>query len=90
MNDFIVLTYSYYFINNIEFLIIAYLLLLTSFICVYLNRIIKNNKINGTSSFLKIFNFFSDYLNFSFLRKQTLNSQNYFDPSIRVFKKKKW
>lgn len=90
MNDFLILTLSYYFINNIEFLIIGYLLFITSIICVLMNRSSKNSKISGNSIFLNLFNFFSKYLNYSFLRKQNLLNQSIYDPNIRIFKKKKW
>lgn len=90
MTDFISLYTTYYSINSVEFLIIGYLLFLGSLIAVALNKSQKNSKINENSNFLKLFNFFSNFLNYSFLRKQNLNDQSYYDPNIRLFKKKKW
>lgn len=90
MTDFISLYTTYYSINSIEFLIIGYLLFLGSLIAVSLNKAQKNLKIYENSNFLKLFNFFSNFLNYSFLRKQNLNDQSYYDPNIRLFKKKKW
>lgn len=90
MTDFIALYSTYYSINNIEFLIIGYLLFLGSLISVSLNKAQKNLKIYDNSNLLKLFNFFSNFLNYSFLRKQNLNDQSYYDPNIRLFKKKKW
>ena len=90
MNDFLILFLSYYKINSIEFLVLGYLLLLTSIICVILNKNSKDSKIESNSSFLKLFYNINNFLNFSFLRKQNLNDQSNYDPNIRVFKKKKW
>lgn len=90
MTDFISLYTTYYSVNSIEFLIIGYLLFLGSLISVSLNKSYKNLKIYDNSNFLKLFNFFNNFLNYSFLRKQTLNDQSYYDPNIRLFKKKKW
>ena len=90
MTDFISLYTTYYSINSIEFLIVGYLLFLGSLIAVSLNKSYKYSKIHDNSSFLKLFNFFNNFLNYSFLRKQTLNDQSYYDPNIRLFKKKKW
>lgn len=90
MNDFITLTLAYYSINSFEYILVGYLLLLGSVLCVVLNKIQKNVKIDGNSNFLNFFNFFSNFLNFSFLRKQTLNDQSFYQPNLRLFKKKKW
>ena len=90
MNDFITLTLAYYSINSFEYILVGYLLLLGSVLCVVLNKIQKNVKIDGNSNFLNFFNFFSSFLNFSFLRKQTLNDQSFYQPNLRLFKKKKW
>ena len=90
MNDFIVLTLSYYSINSIEFFLIGYLLLLGSVVCVILNKIQKNSRINNTSNFLKFFSYFTIVFNYMFFRKQTLNLQSNYKPTLRFFKKKKW
>ena len=90
MNDFLTLTLAYYSVNSFEYILVGYLLLLGSIICVALNKIQKNVKLNGNSNFLNFFNFFSNFLNFSFIRKQTLNDQSFYQPNLRLFKKKKW
>lgn len=90
MNDFMALTLAYYSLNSIEFILVGYLLLMGSVLCVALNKIQKNSKINGNFEFLNFFNFFSSFLNYSFLRKQSLNEQATYQPSLRLFKKKKW
>jgi hypothetical protein len=89
MNDFFSLTLSYYSVNSVEFLLIGYLLLLGSVVCVSLNKIQKDSKINNLPTFFKFFNFFSNFLNYSFLRKQTLSDQSNYQPNLRIFKKKK-
>ena len=89
MNDFLVLTIGYYSVNSLEFVLIGFLLLVGSVVCVVLNKIQKNVKISNSASFLNLFSFFTDYLNFSFLRKQDLNNQGISTPTIRLFKKKK-
>jgi hypothetical protein len=89
MNDFMALTLAYYSLNSVEFLLVGYLLLMGSVLCVSLNKIQKNSKISGNSDFLNFFNFFSNFLNYSFLRKQTLSQQSNYQPSLRLFKKKK-
>ena len=90
MNDFLVLSISYYFLNGFEFLLLGFILFLGSLICVIINKYQKNIKISGLSSFFNIFDFFNDYINFIFLRKQNLNSQSRQEAGLRFFKKKKW
>lgn len=90
MNDFISLTLSYYSVNSFEFILVGYLLLLGSVVCVSLNKIQKNIKLGNNSNFINFFNFFSNFLNYSFIRKQTLNDQANYQPNLRLFKKKKW
>jgi hypothetical protein len=90
LNDFLVLTISYYSFNSVELLLIGCILLIGSVVCVLLNRIqkfIKNN------NFLKVYFQMSNilnYKNFFFLRKQNFNKQSFYNPSLRVFKKKTW
>nr|YP_010411984.1 NADH dehydrogenase subunit 6 [Tetrahymena rostrata]QBI37952.1 Ymf62 [Tetrahymena rostrata]URP31144.1 NADH dehydrogenase subunit 6 [Tetrahymena rostrata] len=88
MNDFIPLTLSYYSVNGIEFILIGLLLLLGSVACVNLYKSNKNFSIIKQSNLLNMFNFFKDFINFSFLRKQDLNYQTNFKPSLRSIKKK--
>lgn len=88
MNDFTPLTLSYYSINSIEFIIIGLLLLLGSVACVNLYKSNKNFTIVKQSNVLSMFNFFKDFINFSFLKKQDLNNQTNLNPSLRSIKKK--
>nr|AAA32104.2 unknown [Tetrahymena pyriformis] len=88
MNDFTPLTISYYSINSIEFIIIGLLLSLGSVACVNLYKSNKNFTIIKQSNLLNMFDFFKDFINFSFLRKQDLNNQTNANPSLRSIKKK--
>lgn len=84
-NDFVALIISLYLLNSIEFIIIGLLLLLGSLVCVNLYKSNKNCSIIKQSSMLDIFNFFKDFIDFSFIRKQNLNEQNNKISSIRFF-----
>jgi len=88
MNDFRALTIAYYSINSIEFILIGYILLVGSLVCVNLNKLQKSIKIFKYSIYFNIFNYFKDFLNFTFMRKQNLVDQTAASPSIRIFKKK--
>lgn len=87
MNDFIPLTLSYYYINSSEFLSIGFLLLIGSVACVNLYKYNKNYSIVKQSNLLNIFDFFKDFINYTFIRKQNLNKQTMHDPSLRSIKK---
>jgi hypothetical protein len=88
MNDFFSLYLSYYSINSFEFISIGLLLLIVSLVCVNLNKFNKNFKLNNYYNLFTIFDFFSDFINFFFLRKQNLVDQENHSASTRVFKKK--
>ena len=87
-NDLYGLFLSYYYINSLEFIIIGILLLFASMICVNLNKFTKNIKFNNYYDFLILFDFFNDFVNYTFLRKQNLNDQTIAATSSRFFKKK--
>ena len=87
-NDLFVLFISYYVLNNVEFIIIGFLLLVGSIICVNLYTVNKNTRSQNYNSFLNIFNFFLDMSSFLFLRKQNLIKQGNMKPSLKIFLKK--
>jgi len=89
MNDFYVLTISYYSVNSFELLLIGLLLLIGSVVCVNLNKVQKSLRIYKYDSVFKVFDFFKDFINFTFLRKQNLTNSSNFILSVRIFKKKK-
>lgn len=88
LNDLFGFSISYYLINGVEFIIIGLLLLLGSVICVNLYQMNKNVRTQNYSSFLSVFNFFSDFSSFLFLRKQSLTKQGNVKASLKIFKKK--
>jgi len=87
MNDFTPLTLSYYLVNGIEFTLVGLLLLLGSVVCINLYKSNKNYSIVKQSNLLTVFDFFKDFINFSFIRKQDLNKQANFNPGLRSIKK---
>ena len=90
LNDFLVLTISYYSFNSVELLLIGFILLIGSVVCVLLNRIQKFSKNNNLLNFFFKISDILNYKNFFFLRKQNVNKQSFYNPSLRVFKKKTW
>jgi len=87
LNDFTALTISYYLINSAEFISVGILLLIGSVACVNLYKSNKNYTIVKQSNVLNLFDFFKDFINFTFIRKQDLNKQTSIIPSIRSIKK---
>ncbi len=87
-NDLFGFLISYYFLNAVEFILIGFLLLVGSVICVNLYSFNKNTRAQNTDSFLTLFKFFSDFTGFLFLRKQNLIKQGNNKASLKIFKKK--
>ena len=87
-NDLFGFSISYYFINGVEFIFIGFLLLIGSVICVNLYQFNKSVRAQSYSSYLTVFNFFTDFTSFFFLRKQNLIKQGNNKASLKVFKKK--
>jgi hypothetical protein len=72
-----------------EFIFIGILLLIASVVCVNLNRFQKLLKVQKYTYSLNIFDFFKDFMNYTFMRKQNLVDQSMGSVSVRIFKKKK-
>ena len=89
INDFSVLTISYYSFNNIELLVFGILLLVGSIICINLNKIQKKIKLSTLIKAKIKLKFFFKRFNFFFIKKQSLKKQSVKKPNIRMFKKKK-
>lgn len=87
-NDLFGFSISYYFLNGVEFILIGFLLLIGSVICVNLYQFNKSVRSQSYTNFLTIFNFFTDFTSFFFLRKQNLIKQGNNKASLKVFKKK--
>jgi len=88
MNDLFGIYLSYYYLNSFEYIILGLLLLFASMVCVNLNKVNKSFKFNNYYDLLFLFDFFNDFLNFLFLRKQNLTDQYISSVSTRYFKKK--
>ena len=89
-NDFTMLTISYYSLNSAEFISLGILLLIGSVVCVQLNKSQKSLKVQKYNYTLNVFDFFKDFVNYVFMRKQNLNDQAINPSSVRIFKKKKY
>ena len=87
-NDLFGFSISYYFINGVEFIFIGFLLLVGSVICVNLYQFNKSVRAQSYNNYLTVFNFFTDFTSFFFLRKQNLIKQGNNKASLKVFKKK--
>ena len=87
-NDLFGFSISYYLLNSIEFVLVGFLLLVGSVICVNLYQINKNGRVQNYYSLLVIFNFFTDFLSFYFLRRQSLLKQGNTKSALKLFKKK--
>jgi hypothetical protein len=88
MNDAIGLMISYYSVNSFEFLMVGFILLVGSLIVVNLNKLNKNVHYPKYNTFLEIFNFFKNWVNSFFVRKQNLTDQENTYASTRIFGKK--
>ncbi len=87
-NDLFGFSVSYYLLNSIEFILIGFLLLIGSVLCVSLYQTNKNVRTQSYNNFLTVFNFFSDFSSFFFLRRQNLIKQGNTKSSLKLFKKK--
>lgn len=88
MNDLFGLYLSYYVLSSFEFILIGFLLLFGSVVCVNLNKINRGLKSTNYYDLLSLFSFFDDFIKFFFMRKQNLVDQENHIPASRVFKKK--
>jgi len=86
-NDFTLLYYSYYVYNSVEFLVIGFFLFFGSIGCVLLNKEIKNINNNEFLNLFNKYNYFNNFFDFNFLRKQDLVTQSNYKPSIKIYKK---
>lgn len=87
-NDLFGFSISYYLLNGVEFIFVGFLLLVGSVICVNLYQFNKSVRAQSYNNYLTIFNFFTDFTSFFFIRKQNLIKQGNNKASLKVFKKK--
>jgi len=76
LNDLYGFSISYYTINFVEYIIVGFLLLLGSVVCVNLNLIGKSISSQNYCEFFTKFKFFTNLVPFMFLRKQNLINQS--------------
>lgn len=88
MNDVFGSMLSFYVFNSYEFLVIGFLLLVGSMICVNLNKFLKSAKTYGYSDLFSVFNIFKDFFKMFFMRKQNLVNQETQPASTRLFRRK--
>lgn len=88
VNDFITFLISYYTINSNILIILIFMILIASIICVNLSKINKDVRIQNFDTFFKIFNFFKNNIFFIFMRQQNLVDQENQPAATRIFKKK--
>ena len=87
-NDFYGLFISIFQLNSVATTVIAYLLLVGSFIAVNIHISTKSLKVLNYTDFFLMFDMFKDFSKFIFMRKQNLTDQLHTTSSTRFFKKK--
>ena len=75
LNDLFVFYLIYYFFNGYEFLLLMFLLLLSTVLCVRFNDFLYQYKFFENQKKNVNFKFFENYFNFFFLKKQNLIKQ---------------
>lgn len=92
MNDIHALFLSYYTFNGFLLVVFGVLVFLASIVCINILKASKAGLTEAVVDFLSIYNFFTELLNFEFLRKQSLFFQNLRKPTSRLVKKssKEW
>lgn len=85
MNDLFGFVISYYWVNSVEFFLIGFLLLIGSVLCVTLYKYNKNLRTQNYGNFLSLFDFFTDLVSFSFLRRQNLFKQGNTIAAVKLF-----
>jgi hypothetical protein len=86
-NDFYGMYVSYYCINILEYLIVGLILLFGSVFCITLYKVCSIISYNKYTPLFKVFNFFGDFINFFFLRKQNLTKQGISKEVVKIYKK---
>ena len=72
-NDLFGFSISYFILNGVEFLLIGFLLLIGSVICVNLYQMNKNVRAQSHSDYLTVFSFFTELTGFFFFKKTKFN-----------------
>jgi len=85
LNDLYGFSISYYTVNFVEYIIVGFLLLLGSVVCVNLNQIGKSIGGQNYFEFTKKFKFFTNLVPFMFLRKQNLINQSNRKSFVKIY-----
>jgi len=88
MNDFTGLLFGYYSINSFELILVGILLLIGSVSCVNLNKMTRLTSVERYVTLFKLFDFFNEFIDYIFMRKQNLNKQTKTRGNTKIFKKK--
>ena len=87
-NDFSILFFSYYIINSLITILVGFLLLIGSIICITLNNFIKIDQLKNNLKLLYTNKNMFKYIDNIVHRKQDLFYQSKFKPTIRLYRKK--
>lgn len=88
VNDFVVFLISYYALNSIFLIALIFIILIASVICVNLNKINKDTKVQNFEIFIKLFDFLLTNVSVIFMRQQNIINQENQLSGTRIFKKK--
>ena len=87
LNDLYGFSISYYTVNFVEYIVVGFLLLLGSVVCVNLNQIGKSMSGQNYCEFITKFKFFTDFVPFMFLRRQNLINQSNKKSFVKIYTK---
>jgi len=86
-NDLVGLFLSFYTINHVELIIVGFILLVGSVVCITLYNLNRSTREQNYSSYLHIFDFFNDLNTSSFIRRQNIVKQGNAKANTKIFKK---
>lgn len=89
MTDFFGLFLVYYYYNGFLTCLIGFYLFVVTIACVLMLNLIKVQKIGLIHSYLQVFDFFKQSINYFFYRRQNLHKQTMKLSSTKIFKKNK-
>lgn len=87
LNDLYGFSISYYTVNFVEYIIVGFLLLLGSVVCVNLNQIGKSMGNQNYCEFFTKFKFFTNFVPFILLRRQNLINQSKQKSFVKIYTK---
>lgn len=87
-NDLFGFSTNYYLISGVEFIIVGFLLLFGSVLCINLHAISKCTRSQTYCNHISVFDFFTDLINFAFIKKQNTTKQGNSKASTNIFTSK--